>query len=347
MYKIAVDAMGGDDAPTTVVSGVESARDKLPNVEFVLFGKLDQVKPLIKDMTRISLVQSDDAIAMADEPVKSVRTRKNSSLVMAANAVKHGEADALFSAGNTGALLAAGIFLVGRIKGISRPALMTLLPAMGGEHDAFVMMDVGANADNRANHLYEYGVLGSFYAHEILHYDQPRVGLLNNGGEEDKGDQMHKDAHQLLKAGHAKHLVNFVGNVEAANILQGPADVVVSDGFTGNATLKAIEGTAKTVMKTLKHSLSNGGIRAKMGAGLLLPTLKDIAHQWNPEQYGGAVVLGVKAPVVKAHGSASAEAISATMVQIESMLSSDLINKVETFVAEHKNDLAARIDSQE
>ncbi|QIL50660.1 phosphate acyltransferase PlsX [Weissella coleopterorum] len=346
MYKIAVDAMGGDDAPTTVVSGVESARDQLPNVEFILFGQLDQVKPLIQDMTRISLIQSDDIIAMADEPVKSIRNRKNSSLVMAANAVKHGEADALFSAGNTGALLAAGIFLVGRIKGISRPALMTLLPAIGGEHDVFVMMDVGANADNRANHLYEYGILGSFYAHEILHYENPRVGLLNNGGEEDKGDQMHKDAHQLLKTGHTKHLVNFVGNVEAANILQSPADVVVSDGFTGNAALKAIEGTAKTIMKTLKNSLSNGGVRAKMGAGLLLPTLKSMAKQWNPEQYGGAVVLGVKAPVVKAHGSASPKAIAAAMVQIESMLDSNLINKVDTFVTDHKDDLAARMDNK-
>jgi len=346
MFKIAVDAMGGDNAPEAIVKGIEIARDQLPNVEFLLFGQTDKVKPLVQKDERITLIQADDVIAMADEPVKSVRTRKQSSLVLAANAVKAGEADALFSAGNTGALLAAGIFLVGRIKGISRPALMTVLPAMDGPHESFAMMDVGANAENRASHLYEYGILGSFYAQEILGYDQPRVGLLNNGGEEDKGDAVHKEAHQLLKNGGDAGLLNFIGNVEARDILQGPADVVVADGFSGNATLKAIEGTALSLMKMIKHTILNAGISGKIGGALLKPALRGVADTLDPERYGGAVVLGVKAPVVKTHGASGPDAVAGTMVQINRMLEAKLVQKVEDFVAEHKEDLAARTEAE-
>ncbi|MCM0583071.1 phosphate acyltransferase PlsX [Weissella diestrammenae] len=342
MFKIAVDAMGGDNAPEAIVQGIEIARDSLPNVEFLLYGQTDKVLPLIQDDTRISVMQADDVIAMADEPVKSVRSRKQSSLVLAANAVKSGQADALFSAGNTGALLAAGIFLVGRIKGISRPALMTVLPAMAGDHDSFVMMDVGANAENRATHLYEYGILGSFYAKEILGYSTPRVGLLNNGGEEDKGDAVHKEAHQLLKSGSAAGFINFIGNVESREILQGPADVVVADGFSGNATLKAIEGTALSLMKMIKQTIMNAGVIGKLGGAMLKPALKQVAGRLDPEQYGGAVVLGVKAPVVKTHGASGPEAVAGTMRQINTMLETQLIEKVETFVSAHKDDLAAR-----
>lgn len=342
MYKIAVDAMGGDHAPETVVAGVEKAREQLPNVEFILYGDLAKVKPLIQDLRQIELVQADDALGMADEPVKSVRTRKQSSLVMAATAVKTGEADAFFSAGNTGAVLAAAIFLIGRIKGISRPALMTLMPAMGGLHDAFVMMDMGANAENRASHLYEYGILGSFYAHDILQYENPRVGLLNNGTEPDKGDSVHKEAHILLQNGSDAKYLNFIGNVESSELLQGAADVVVADGFSGNAALKATEGTAKTLMKMLKNMIKQGNLRTKLGGLLLLPALKNLGEKFNPEQYGGAVVLGVKAPVVKAHGSAGPDAIAAALGQIEKMLTINLTGNVQAFVAEHQNDLTSQ-----
>ncbi|MCT8395428.1 phosphate acyltransferase PlsX [Weissella soli] len=343
MFKIAVDAMGGDNAPEAIVKGVELARDQMPGVEFLLFGQLDKVKPLVKNAERLQLIQADEVIAMGDEPVKSVRTKKQSSLVLAANAVKAGEADALFSAGNTGALLAAGIFLVGRIKGIDRPALMTILPAFEGEHDAFVMMDVGANAENRPSHLYQYGILGSFYAKEILGYDTPKVGLLNNGSEEDKGDDVHKEAHQLLKHGGAQGYLNFVGNVESREILQGPVDVVVADGFSGNAVLKSIEGTAGELLHLIKQTILHSGLAAKIGGGLLKPSLKGLQDKLDYSKHGGAVVLGVKAPVVKTHGAAGPEAVLSTMLQINTMLEADLVKKVQTFVAEHKEELAARV----
>ncbi|MDR3190947.1 MAG: phosphate acyltransferase PlsX [Lactobacillaceae bacterium] len=344
MYKIAIDAMGGDNAPQAIVKGVELARDVMPDVEFLLFGQTDKVKPFVTNDDRITLVQADDVIAMADEPVKSVRTKKQSSLVLAANAVKDGTADALFSAGNTGALLASGIFLVGRIKGIDRPALMTVLPAFEGQNEAFVMMDVGANAENRASHLYQYGVLGSFYAKEILGYDNPRVGLLNNGSEEDKGDAAHKDAHQLLKHGGEEGFINFIGNVESREILQGPADVVVADGFSGNAVLKSIEGTAQELMHLIKQTILNSGALAKIGGALLKPALKGMQGKLDYSKYGGAVVLGVKAPVVKTHGAAGPEAVLNTMKQIHSMLEADLMGKVQAFVADHREDLAARVE---
>jgi glycerol-3-phosphate acyltransferase PlsX len=342
MFKIAVDAMGGDNAPEAVVAGIEQARDRLDDVAFILFGQLDKVAPLVKNDERITLVQADEVIEMGDEPVKAMRRKKQSSMVLAANAVKAGEADALFSAGNTGALLASGIFIVGRIKGIDRPALMTVLPALDGPHDSFVMMDMGANAENRPAHLYQYGILGSFYAANILGFDNPRVGLLNNGTEEDKGDQVHKEAHELLQYGSDKGLLNFIGNVESRDILQGPADVVVADGFSGNATLKAIEGTALSMLRLVKHAIMDNGVMAKLGGALLKPGLKSIQETLDYSKHGGAVVIGVNAPVVKTHGSAGPETIANTMVQIEQMLSADLVNKVRQFVSDHAEELKAR-----
>ena len=344
MYKIAVDAMGGDNAPEAIVAGIEQARDNMPDTEFLLFGQLDKVKPLVKDTTRLTLIQSDEIVEMGEEPVKAIRRKKQSSLVMAAQAVKDGEADAIFSAGNTGALLAVGIFTVGRIRGIDRPALLTVLPALDGPHDAFAMMDVGANAENRSTHLYQYGILGSFYAQEVLGYASPRVGLLNNGTEEDKGDPVHKEAHQLLKQGSEKKYVNFIGNVESRDILQGPADVVVADGFSGNAALKATEGTALSMLRLVKHAILDGNIKTKLAGLMLKPAMKDIQSRLDYSQHGGAVVIGVKAPVVKTHGSAGASAVANTMKQIHTMLETNLVAKTEAFVAEHKADLSKSVD---
>lgn len=340
MYKIAVDAMGGDNAPEAIVAGIEQARDNMPDTEFLLFGQLDKVKPLVKNEERLTLIQSDEIVEMGEEPVKAIRRKKQSSLVMAAQAVKDGEAEAIFSAGNTGALLAVGIFTVGRIRGIDRPALLTVLPALDGPHDAFAMMDVGANAENRSTHLYQYGILGSFYAQEVLGYDNPRVGLLNNGAEEDKGDPIHKEAHQLLKHGASQSYLNFVGNVESRDLLQGPADVVVADGFSGNAALKATEGTALAMLRLIKHAILDGNVKTKLAGLMLKPAMKDIQSQLDYSQHGGAVVIGVKAPVVKTHGSAGPSAVANTMGQIHTMLETDLVSKTEAFVAEHKSDLS-------
>ncbi|MBM7617757.1 glycerol-3-phosphate acyltransferase PlsX [Weissella uvarum] len=344
MFKIAVDAMGGDNAPKAIVAGVEKARDEMPNVEFQLYGPIDQVQPLVQNDQQIKLVQADEVIDMGEEPVKAMRTKKNSSLVLAAEAVKAGTADALFSAGNTGALLATGIFIVGRMKGIDRPALMALLPALKGPNSVFTMMDVGANAENKPNHLYQYGILGSFYANAVLGIENPRVGLLNNGGEEDKGDPMHKEAHQLLQKGSDAGHLNFVGNVESRDILQGPADVVVADGFSGNATLKALEGTAQAILSMLKHTILDGNLKTKLGGLMIKPALKDVVGQLDYAQYGGAVVIGTKAPVVKTHGSATPVEVANTMKQIEKILQADLTGKVAEFVKEHPEELSGKTD---
>lgn len=342
MFKIAIDAMGGDNAPKAIIAGVEKARNEMPDVEFQLYGPVERMRKLVEKDERISLIQADEMIEMGEEPVKAMRKKKQSSLVLAAQAVKAGDADALFSAGNTGALLAVGIFIVGRMKGVDRPALMTALPALKGPHTSFTMMDVGANAENKAVHLYQYGILGSFYAKEVLGFDNPRVGLLNNGGEADKGDPVHKEAHQLLQNGSDAGYMNFVGNVESRDLLQGPADVVVSDGFTGNATLKAIEGTAKTILSVMKHAIVDGNTRSKMGGLMLKPALSGVAEKLDYSQYGGAVVIGTNAPVVKTHGSATTGEVANTLQQIETILKADLTGKVAEFVAAHPDELSGK-----
>ena len=241
-------------------------------------------------------------------------------MVLAAKAVKEGEADAVLSAGNTGALLAAGFFIVGRIKNIDRPGLMSTLPTIDGK--GFDMLDLGANAENTAHHLHQYAVLGSFYAKNVRGISKPRVGLLNNGTESSKGDPLRKETYDLLVADES---LNFVGNVEARDLMNGVADVVVTDGFTGNAVLKSIEGTALGIMGLLKNAITGGGLRAKLGALLLKDSLKGLKTQLNYSDVGGAVLFGVKAPVVKTHGSSDAKAVYSTIRQIRTMLETDVV----------------------
>lgn len=339
MIKIAVDAMGGDYAPAEIVKGIEIARDRYPELEFQLFGTEEEVKPLVQNAERITIMATTEVIAMGDEPVKAMRQKKDSSMVRAAMAVKNGEADALFSAGNTGALLSSAIFIVGRIKGVERPALATALPSFGNAHDQFVFLDLGANAENKPSHLYQYGILGSFYASHVLGYQNPSVRLLNNGAEEDKGDQVHKEAHQLML--HTKAF-NFLGNVESRELLEGTADVVVADGFSGNTALKAVEGTALTMLHQIKAAILGTGWRGKLGGLLLKPAFKVIAKKMDFNEQGGAVVLGVKAPVVKTHGSAKANAVANTMGQIKAMVDQNLIADTEKFIADNHEALQVK-----
>ncbi|MCY9806887.1 phosphate acyltransferase PlsX [Lentilactobacillus senioris] len=334
--KIAVDAMGGDFAPDEIVKGVELARDNDSSVEFILYGQTDRINQLLKNKQNISVVQADEVIAMEDEPVKAVRQKKNSSLVMAAQAVKDQEADAFFSAGNTGAVLAAGLFVIGRIKGIDRPGLTTTLPVINTDNGQFVMLDVGANADTKPANMYQYALMGKFYAENVMHINNPRVGLLNNGTEADKGDMNHRKVHDLL-AENAD--LNFIGNVESRDLLNGVADVVVTDGFTGNAVLKGIEGTALAMMKLLKSAVVDGGLKTKLGALMLKDGLKGMANQMDYSKHGGAVLLGLNAPVVKTHGSSKAETVSNTMAQIKVILDSKLVEQLKDYVTENKERL--------
>lgn len=322
--KIAVDAMGGDYAPQSVVSGVEKARDAFDDMEFILFGKIDEVKPLVHDQTRISFQQADEVIVMNDEPVKSIRQKKQSSLVLAAQAVKEGKADALFSCGNTGALLAAGLLLIGRIKGVQRPGLLSTLPVVSSEQGGFNLLDSGANADNKPEYLHQFAVLGKFYAQTVRGIENPRIGLLNNGAEPHKGSTLTLAAHELISADKS---LNFIGNVESRDLTNGVCDVVVADGFTGNAVLKSIEGTASAVMHLVKNSVKDANLLGKLGALMLKPSLMKIKERINPSRYGGAVLLGVKAPVVKAHGSSDAQTVYYTMRQIRTIVNEGLLHK--------------------
>ena len=316
--KLAIDAMGGDFAPKSVVEGCLSAQAKYTDIEFILFGDEAQIKPLITDTSRMTIVHTTEKIDSGEsDPVKAIRSKRNSSLVLAANAVKNGEADALISAGNTGALLASGIFIVGRIKQIDRPGLMSTLPTMDGK--GFGMLALG--------------VLGSFYAQNVRGIEKPRVGLLNNGSEASKGAPLQKEAYELLAADDTIH---FIGNVEARDLMAGVADVVVTDGFTGNAVLKSIEGTASSLMTLLKASITNGGMRSKLGALFMKKSLYQLKDTLDYEKAGGAVLFGLKAPVIKSHGSSKADAIFATIKQTHKMLETDVVGKLVQHYQEDK-----------
>ncbi|MGM0218858.1 phosphate acyltransferase PlsX [Enterococcus sp. AZ126] len=320
--KIAVDAMGGDHAPQAIVEGVMLAKQDFPEIEFLLYGKEDDIKKYVTDETNITVIHTDEKINSDDEPVKAIRRKKTASMVLAAQAVKNGEADAIFSAGNTGALLAAGLFIVGRIKNVERPGLMSTLPVIGQPDGGFDMLDLGANADNKPEHLVQYAVLGSFYAEKVRNIAKPRVALLNNGAEETKGSELTKKAFELLSEEEGIH---FIGNVEARDLLSGAADVVVTDGFTGNAVLKSIEGTALNMMGLLKSSILAEGFKGKMGALLLKNALRGMKDEMDYSKHGGAVLFGLKAPVIKTHGSTGPEAVRYTIRQIHTMLKTEVV----------------------
>lgn len=270
MKTIAIDAMGGENAPKAIVDAVLKAKPKLKDTKFVLFGDEEKINKLIptEQKDRIDVIATSEVIVDSDEPVKAIRRKKDSSMVVAANYVKSGKADALFSLGNTGALLACGIFIIGRIKGVERPALMPTLPSAKSE-EGFNIIDVGANAQSKPEYLVQWAQMANFYAQKIRNIKNPTVALLNNGAEDDKGDLLHQEAYKLLKATD----LNFIGNAEGNDLMEGKADVIVTDGFTGNATLKAIEGTASVILRLLKDSLLNNGLRPKVGALLAKPGL--------------------------------------------------------------------------
>ena len=333
MKTIAIDAMGGENAPKAIVDAVLKAKPKLKDTKFVLFGDEEKINELIptEQKDRIDVIATSEAIVDSDEPVKAIRRKRDSSMVVAANYVKSGKADALFSLGNTGALLACGIFIIGRIKGVERPALMPTLPNAKSE-DGFNIIDVGANAQSKPEYLVQWAQMANFYAQKIRNIKNPTVALLNNGAEDDKGDPLHQEAYKLLKATD----LNFIGNAEGNDLMEGKADVIVTDGFTGNATLKAIEGTASVILRLLKDSLLNNGLRPKVGALLAKPGLTALKKRFDTARYGGAVLLGVNAPVVKPHGRSNIRPIYYTLLQIDKMLSQDLVGEYKKYFSESR-----------
>lgn len=315
--------MGGDNAPEAIVEAVLKAKAEMPDTKFLLFGDKEQLRKLIPSdqiNDQLGLVATTEIIADEDEPVKAIRRKKDSSMVVAANFVKEGKADALLSLGNTGALLACGIFIIGRIKGITRPGLMPTLPVQNSD-DGFNMVDVGANAKSKPEFLLQWAEMASYYAEKIRGIQNPRIMLLNNGSESDKGDDVHQAAYELLKDSD----LNFQGNIEGNELLLGKADVVVTDGFTGNAVLKNIEGTSSFILHLLKDSLLNGGVMTKLGALMVNGSLSSLKSKFDTAKYGGAILLGVNAPVVKTHGRSNESPIYFTLKQVDKMIKENLV----------------------
>ncbi|MDQ1146743.1 glycerol-3-phosphate acyltransferase PlsX [Bacillus sp. SORGH_AS 510] len=325
--KLAIDAMGGDNAPKEIVLGAMKAVEAFSDIHITLVGDENKIKETLTAHERISILHTTEVILGTDEPVRAVRRKKNASMVLAAQQVADGEADACISAGNTGALMAAGLFVVGRIDGIDRPALAPTLPTIGGE--GFLLLDVGANADAKPEHLLQNAIMGSIYSQKVRGIEKPRVGLLNIGTEEKKGNELTRQAFELLKNAD----VNFVGNVEARDLLEGVADVVVTDGFTGNMVLKTIEGTAMSMFKMLKSALMSS-FTSKLAAAVLKPNLMTLKSTLDYSEYGGAGLFGLKAPVIKAHGSSNGQSIFSAIRQTREMVSNDVVGLIKQTVEE-------------
>lgn len=327
--RIAVDAMGGDNAPKEIVLGGLKAAAERKDVTIMFYGDEDAIKAEIEGPTpdNVEIIHAADKILSEDDPVRAVRSKRESSMVMAARAVRNGEADALISAGNTGALLTSGLLVVGRMKGVERPALMAALPNLANIGDSVLLIDCGANAESKASYLNQYAVMASAYARAVLKKDAPSVGLLNNGTEDNKGNDLTKEAFGLLKA---NDQINFTGNIESREILNGVADIVVADGFTGNAVLKSVEGTAAAVMKLVKNAIVDGGVSSKLGGLLIKGSLKDMMTKIDLDQAGGGILFGVKAPVLKAHGSSNATSVFHTILQAATIVDAGIIEELAT-----------------
>lgn len=312
MIRIALDVMGGDHAPGEVVTGGLQAAGDVEDLHLLLVGPKDLLTPYLADgnlpRERIEIIDALEVIGPDEAPVLAVRRKKKSSMITAVQLVKDGQADAVVSAGNTGALMAAGLLVIGRMAGIERPALTAVIPAFGG--GGTVLLDVGANMDARAEQLFQYAIMGKIYAREVLGRPKPSVALLNVGTEEGKGNEQVKQAFELLR----DRLDGFSGNVEARDIFLGTADVVVCDGFVGNIMLKAVEGVSLGIFNALQEAFT-ADLRGKLGAALLLPKLRGLKKRMDYAEYGGAPLLGIDGVCIKSHGSSKARAIYSAIVR--------------------------------
>jgi glycerol-3-phosphate acyltransferase PlsX len=294
MPRVAVDAMGGDRGPEAVLEGAVAARGD--GIEPVVFGSAEL------DTGDLPLVPTTQVVGMDEKPADAFRTKPDSSLVRAVKAVADGEADAVVSPGNTGAMLAAGLVLLRRVSGVRRPAIAVPIPARQGPS---VLIDAGANADCRAEHLLQFATMGAVFAEEILDVAKPRVRLLSIGEEPEKGNRLTLEAHALLAASD----LDFQGNAEGRDLLEGAADVLVTDGFTGNVALKAVEGTIRTLLDSLREEIT-ATTSGTLGGLLIRPAARRLRKRLDPDTYGGAYLLGLRGVVVIAHGNSSPTAIA-------------------------------------
>lgn len=332
--KIAIDAMGGDHAPKEIVLGAMDAIAGINDLQITLIGDQEKISPFLTNDRNIKVIHTDEIITGEDEPVRAVRRKKNASLVLMAKEVKEQNADACISAGNTGALMSAGLFVVGRIPGIDRPALSPTLPTIDGK--GFLLLDVGANVDAKAHHLVQYAIMGSIYTQKVRSIKNLTVGLLNVGTEDGKGNDLTKKAFLQLK----EAPVNFIGNVEARDLLDGAADVVVTDGFSGNIALKTIEGTALAMFSMLKQTFMSS-LKTKLAASMVKNDLKGLQGKLDYSEYGGAGLFGLAAPVIKAHGSSNRRAIFNAIKQACHMIEHNVTDTIKQAI------VSAEIDKGE
>lgn len=323
--KIIVDAHGGDFAPSEVVKGCMQAIAADKDLEIIITGKTEEIKALLTVNERITIIEASEIITNDDVPTAAIRSKKNSSLVVALDMLKKDSTiGGLVSAGSTGAVLTGAFMILGRIKGISRPALAPILPTMNGSN--VILIDCGANVDCKPVNLAHFAVMGCAYSKAMLNIENPRVALLSNGVEEKKGNELNRQAFEVLK----KMDINFVGNMEAREMLSGEYDVVVADGFNGNIALKASEGVATSMLKLIKKSIMEGGLRAKIGALLLKPALKGVKDKMDYNSKGGAAFLGIEKVIIKSHGSSKAQSICASILQAKQLVSANIIDKIRT-----------------
>ena len=334
MTKIIVDAMGGDNAPVETVKGAIEAVNERKDIVVCLVGQEDVIKKELEKYTynkeQVEIVHASEVIETAEPPVNAIRKKKDSSIVVGMNMVKRGEADGFVSAGSTGAVLVGGQVIVGRVKGVERPPLAPLIPTSKGFS---LLVDCGANVDARPSHLVQFAKMGSIYMENIMGIKNPRVAIVNNGAEEEKGNALVKETFPLLKACED---INFIGSIEARDIPTGYADVVVCEAFVGNVILKMYEGVGLTLVAKIKESFM-GSLRTKIGALLVKPALKETLKSFDSAQYGGAPLLGLKGLVVKSHGSSKSVEIKNSIIQCISFKEQAISEKIGECLAAKEN----------
>ena len=329
LVKVAVDAMGGDNAPAEVVKGAVEAVQASDRVKVCLVGKEEEIKKELSAYSypaeRIEIVHASEVIETGESPVNAIRGKKDSSIVKGLNLVKAGECDAFVSAGSTGAVL------VGRAKGVERPPLAPLIPTQKG---CSLLIDCGANVDARSSHLVQFARMGSIYMENVMGIKNPKVAIVNIGAEEEKGNALVKETYPLLKE--CKD-INFIGSIEARDIPAGMADVIVCEAFVGNVILKLYEGVGGTLIKMVKQGMM-ASLRSKIGALLVKPALKKTLKAFDLEEYGGAPLLGLKGLVVKTHGSSKSVEVKNTILQCITFKEQDIIGKISESIARAKEE---------
>lgn len=326
--KIVIDAFGGDYSPTEMVKGAVTTVNLNEDVEIILTGDKTQIEDILKeynfDKTRIEIVHAPDVISCDESPTMAIRRKKDSSLVAGLNLLStRDDIVGMISAGSTGAVLAGGLFIIGRMEGVKRPALSPFIPnAKGGKT---LLIDCGANVDSKPEYLQQFAIMGSIYVSQMLGIKNPKVGLLSNGVEEHKGNELVHQTYALLK--NTKD-INFVGNMEARELMSGDYDVVVCDGFAGNVAMKSAEGTLNAFMSVLKNEINSGGLGSKLGAVLMKKVFKNVKAHLNYTDVGGSPFLGLNKILIKSHGSSKAGTILSCVTQIKEIYASNYIEKM-------------------